>query len=31
MDILNIFRKMTINIPFAEALEQMVSYAKFMK
>ena len=28
---LNTFRKLTINIPFAEALEQMPSYAKFMK
>ncbi|XP_027346437.1 uncharacterized protein LOC113858144 [Abrus precatorius] len=28
---LDIFRKLHINIPFAEALEQMPSYAKFMK
>lgn len=30
-DFLNIFRKLIVNIPFAEALEQMPSYAKFMK
>ena len=29
--ILNIFRKLEINIPFAEALAQMPHYAKFMK
>ncbi|XP_020417981.1 uncharacterized protein LOC109948695 [Prunus persica] len=28
---LEMFRKLQINIPFAEALEQMPSYAKFMK
>ncbi|WVZ24189.1 hypothetical protein V8G54_002733 [Vigna mungo] len=28
---LNVFKKLHINIPFAEALEQMPSYAKFMK
>ena len=28
---LDVFKKLTINIPFAEALEQMSSYAKFMK
>ncbi|KAI5343032.1 hypothetical protein L3X38_010908 [Prunus dulcis] len=28
---LEMFRKLHINIPFAEALEQMPSYAKFMK
>ncbi|XP_062118887.1 uncharacterized protein LOC133832580 [Humulus lupulus] len=28
---LDIFRKLHINIPFAEALEQMPSYVKFMK
>ena len=28
---LDVFRKLHINIPFAEALEQMPSYAKFMK
>ncbi|XP_063942728.1 uncharacterized protein LOC135150377 [Daucus carota subsp. sativus] len=28
---LEIFKKLQINIPFAEALEQMPSYAKFMK
>ncbi|XP_062103625.1 uncharacterized protein LOC133814713 [Humulus lupulus] len=28
---LDIFRKLHINIPFAEALEQMTSYVKFMK
>ncbi|KAK8952364.1 hypothetical protein KSP39_PZI003940 [Platanthera zijinensis] len=28
---MEIFRKLTINIPFAEALEQMPSYVKFMK
>lgn len=27
----NLFRKLTINIPFAEALEQMSSYTRFMK
>lgn len=30
-DFLNIFRKLTINIPLAEAFEQMSRYAKFMK
>lgn len=30
-EILNIFRKLTINIPFVEALEQMFRYAMFMK
>ena len=30
-DFLNIFRKLTVNIPFAKALEQMLIYAKFMK
>ena len=29
--ILKIFRKLEINIPFAEALAQMPHYAKFMK
>ena len=29
--ILNIFRKLEINIPFAEALAQMPHYAEFMK
>ncbi|MGI4673514.1 hypothetical protein ACR2XN_29025, partial [Klebsiella pneumoniae] len=28
---LEVFKKLHINIPFAEALEQMSSYAKFMK
>ncbi|XP_027368184.1 uncharacterized protein LOC113874162 [Abrus precatorius] len=28
---LNVFKKLQINIPFAKALEQMSSYAKFMK
>ncbi|XP_038696665.1 uncharacterized protein LOC119993559 [Tripterygium wilfordii] len=28
---LEVFKKLQINIPFAEALEQMPSYAKFMK
>ena len=28
---LEVFKKLHINIPFAEALEQMPSYAKFMK
>ena len=28
---LDVFRKLHINIPFAEALEQMPIYAKFMK
>ena len=28
---LKVFKKLTINIPFSEALEQMPSYAKFMK
>ncbi|XP_061358168.1 uncharacterized protein LOC133302418 [Gastrolobium bilobum] len=28
---LDIFKKLHINIPFAEALEQMPSYAKFLK
>ncbi|XP_063937996.1 uncharacterized protein LOC135147890 [Daucus carota subsp. sativus] len=28
---LEVFKKLQINIPFAEALEQMLSYAKFMK
>ncbi|NHN19980.1 hypothetical protein G6046_03330, partial [Bacillus amyloliquefaciens] len=28
---LEILKKLTINIPFAEALEQMPSYVKFMK
>ncbi|KAK8923616.1 hypothetical protein KSP39_PZI019737 [Platanthera zijinensis] len=28
---MEIFKKLTINIPFAEAIEQMPSYAKFMK
>ena len=28
---LDIFKKLEINIPFAEALEQMPTYAKFMK
>ena len=28
---LNIFKKLEINIPFAEALAQMPHYAKFMK
>ena len=28
---LEIFKKLHINIPFAEALEQMPSYVKFMK
>lgn len=28
---LEVFKKLQINIPFAEALEQMTSYAKFMK
>ena len=28
---LNIFKKIEINIPFAEALAQMPHYAKFMK
>ncbi|XP_062075462.1 uncharacterized protein LOC133779524 [Humulus lupulus] len=29
--VLDVFRKLHINIPFAEALEQMSSYVKFMK
>ena len=29
--ILEVFKKLHINIPFAEALEQMPSYVKFMK
>ena len=28
---MNIFKKLHINIPFAEALEQMPGYVKFMK
>ncbi|KAJ8775219.1 hypothetical protein K2173_020223 [Erythroxylum novogranatense] len=28
---MDVFKKLTINIPFAEALENMPSYAKFMK
>ena len=28
---LEIFKKLQINIPFSEALEQMPTYAKFMK
>ena len=28
---LEVFKKLQINIPFAEALEQMPSYAKFMR
>ncbi|KAJ8761872.1 hypothetical protein K2173_005583 [Erythroxylum novogranatense] len=28
---MDVFKKLTINIPFAEALENMSSYAKFMK
>ena len=28
---LEVFKKLHINIPFAEALEQMSSYAKFIK
>ena len=28
---LNIFKKLQVNIPFADALEQMPHYAKFMK
>ncbi|WP_431164029.1 hypothetical protein, partial [Flagellimonas beolgyonensis] len=28
---LEVFKKLHINLPFAEALEQMPSYAKFMK
>ncbi|PNX59125.1 hypothetical protein L195_g059533, partial [Trifolium pratense] len=28
---LEVFKKLQINIPFAEALEQMPTYAKFMK
>jgi len=28
---LDIFKKLQINIPFSEALEQMPTYAKFMK
>ena len=28
---LNMFKKMEVNIPFAEALTQMPHYAKFMK
>ncbi|XP_074356288.1 uncharacterized protein LOC141695988 [Apium graveolens] len=28
---LEVFKKLHVNIPFAEALEQMSSYAKFMK
>ena len=28
---LDVFKKLHINIPFAEALEQMPSYVKFMK
>ena len=28
---LDVFKKLIINIPFAEALKQMPSYAKFMK
>ena len=28
---LEIFKKIHINIPFADALEQMLNYAKFMK
>ena len=28
---LEVFKKLHINIPFAEALEQMPSYARFMK
>lgn len=30
-DFLNILKKLTINISFAKALEQMPSYARFMK
>lgn len=30
-EFLNIFRKLTINITFAEALEQIPNYARFMK
>ncbi|XP_063942853.1 uncharacterized protein LOC135150473 [Daucus carota subsp. sativus] len=30
-EFLEVFKKLQINIPFAEALEQMPSYAKFMK
>lgn len=29
--LLEVFKKLHINIPFAEAIEQMPSYAKFMK
>ena len=28
---MEVLKKLTINIPFAEALEQMPSYVKFMK
>ena len=28
---LEIFKKLEVNIPFSEALEQMPAYAKFMK
>lgn len=28
---LNIFKKFTSNVPFAKALEQMPSYARFIK
>ena len=28
---LNMFKKIEVNIPFAEALAQMTHYAKFMK
>ena len=28
---MEIFKKLHINIPFAEALEQMLGYVKFMK
>ena len=28
---LNMFKKLEVNIPFAEALAQMLRYAKFMK
>ena len=28
---LDVFKKLQINIPFAEVLEQMPSYVKFMK
>lgn len=30
-EFLNIFKKLRINIPFIEALEQMPNYAKFKK